>query len=82
MHRFIPSSGDALITQEKLFPNAGTTLNDIRVQPAFFAAGMHTFDISISWFSKRLRPFGAEREYLCARLRWIMYCRSEKPIHK
>ena len=31
MHRFIPSSGDALVAQEKLFPNAGTTQNDIRV---------------------------------------------------
>ena len=43
MHRLIPSSGDALIAQEKLFPNAGTTQNDIRVQPALFAAGIHTF---------------------------------------
>ena len=43
MHRFIPSSGDALIAQEKLFPNAGATQNDICVQPALFAAGMHTF---------------------------------------
>ena len=82
MHRFIPNSGDALNAQEKLFPNAGTTPNDVRVQPAFFAAGMHIFDISISWFSKRLRPFRAEREYLCARPRWFIYCRSVKPIHK
>ena len=43
MHRFIPSSGDALIAQEKLFPNAGMTQNDIRVQSALFAAGVHTF---------------------------------------
>ena len=35
MHRFIPSSGDAFIAHEKLFPNAGTTLNDICVQSAF-----------------------------------------------
>ena len=41
MHWFIPSSGDALIAQEKLFPNAGATQNHIRVQPALFAAGMH-----------------------------------------
>ena len=78
MHRFIPSSGDALIAYKKLFPNADTTLSDMRVQPAFFAAGMHTFDGSILWFSKRLRPFRAERKYLCARPRWFMYCRSEK----
>ena len=42
MHRFIPSSGDALITKEKLFPNADTIKNDIRVQPDLFAAGMNT----------------------------------------
>ena len=31
MHRFIPSSGDALIAEEKLFPNADTIQNGIRV---------------------------------------------------
>ena len=43
MHRFIPRSGDALIAQEKLFHNAGTTKNDLLVLPVLFEAGMNTF---------------------------------------
>ena len=43
MHRFIPSSGDDLIAQEKLFPDTGTAQNDIPVQPALFVARMHSF---------------------------------------
>ena len=67
MHPFIPSSGDALIAREKLFHNAGTTKNDLLVQPVLFAAGMNTFrfihfvvfDRTMSLWGKdkiRLRP--------------------------
>ena len=81
MHRFIPSSGDALIAQEKLSPNEGTNQNDIRVKPALLQPKCTLFDKSGSRFSLELRSFRAKLKYVCAPLGWFMYRRSKKPIH-
>ena len=56
MHRFIPSSGDALIAQEKLFHNAGTTKNDLLVQSVLFEAGMNTFRYNYFMVLNRATP--------------------------